>query len=256
MNFSGKKILVTGGTRGIGRAAVEGFLRAGARVAVNGSSEASVAKTLAELGAGDRTVAAPGNLGFVADCRRVVEGAIAGLQGLDVLVNNAGIGGAGLKIEETTEDDWNEMLNVNLRAVFFCTKHAVPALRASKGNVVNVASILGLGGRGTGLTLYCASKGGVVNMSRDLAIELAPDIRVNCVCPGAVDTEMLQDLGRALGHGDVAAGYAILTQNRPVKRVAQASEIANSILYLASDLASFVTGSTHTVDGGVTARAG
>jgi NAD(P)-dependent dehydrogenase (short-subunit alcohol dehydrogenase family) len=256
MNFSGKKILVTGGTRGIGRAAVEEFLRAGARVAVNGSSEASVAKTLAELDAGDKAVAAPGNLSLVADCQRVVESAIARLQGLDVLVNNAGIGGAGLKIEETTENDWNEMLNVNLRAVFFCTKHAVPALRAAKGNVVNVASILGLGGRGTGLTLYCASKGGVVNMSRDLAIELAPDIRVNCVCPGAVDTEMLQDLGRELGHGDVAAGYAILTQNRPMKRVARASEIANAIVYLASDLASFVTGSIHAVDGGVTARAG
>src|SRR6185503_4720960 len=82
------------------------------------------------------------------------------------------------------------------------------------------------------------------------------DIRVNCVCPGAVDTPMLQDLGRHLGGGDVAKGYAILTQNRPVKRVAQPSEIANAILYLASDLASFVTGSIHVVDGGVTARAG
>jgi NAD(P)-dependent dehydrogenase (short-subunit alcohol dehydrogenase family) len=257
MNFSGKKVLVTSGTRGIGRAVVEAFLRAGARVAVNGSSEASVAKTLAELGAGDRAIAAPGNLGVVADCQRVVEGAVSRLQGLDVLVNNAGIGGAGLKIEETTEDDWNEMINVNLRAVFFCVKHALPALRASKGNIVNVASILGLGGRGTGLSLYCASKGGVVNLSRDLAIELAPDnIRVNCVCPGAVDTEMLQDLGRDLGRGDLAAGYAILTQTRPMKRVGHASEIANAILYLASDLASFVTGSIHAVDGGVTAKAG
>jgi NAD(P)-dependent dehydrogenase (short-subunit alcohol dehydrogenase family) len=106
------------------------------------------------------------------------------------------------------------------------------------------------------LTLYCASKDGVVNMSRDLAMELAPDIRVNCVCPGAVDTEMLQDLGRELGKGDVSAGYAILTQNRPMKRVARAPEIANAILYLASDLASFVTGSIHAIDGGVTAKAG
>jgi NAD(P)-dependent dehydrogenase (short-subunit alcohol dehydrogenase family) len=81
----------------------------------------------------------------------------------------------------------------------------VPALRANRGNVVNVASILGLSGRGAGLSLYCASKGGVVNLTRDAAIELAPDIRVNCLCPGAVDTEMLQDLGRRLGQGDMAA---------------------------------------------------
>jgi NAD(P)-dependent dehydrogenase (short-subunit alcohol dehydrogenase family) len=119
-----------------------------------------------------------------------------------------------------------------------------------------VASILGLSGRGAGLSLYCASKGGVVNLTRDAAIELAPDIRVNCLCPGAVDTEMLQDLGRQLGQGDMAAGYAILTQNRPMRRLAHPWEMANAILYLASELASFVTGSIHVVDGGVTARAG
>ena len=106
------------------------------------------------------------------------------------------------------------------------------------------------------MSLYCASKGGVVNLTRDLAIELAPDIRMNCICPGAVDTEMLQDVGRLLGKGDVAAGYAILTHNRPMKRVAHASEIANAILYLASDHASFVTGSIHVVDGGVMAKTG
>jgi len=106
------------------------------------------------------------------------------------------------------------------------------------------------------LALYCATKGGVVNMTRDLAISLAPYIRVNCICPGAVDTPMLKELGRSLGGGDVEKGYAILIQNRPIKRVADASEIANAILYLASDLASFVTGSIHVVDGGVMAKAG
>jgi NAD(P)-dependent dehydrogenase (short-subunit alcohol dehydrogenase family) len=95
-----------------------------------------------------------------------------------------------------------------------------------------------------------------VNLSRDLAIELAPDIRVNCVCPGAVDTEMLQELGRSLGQGDVQAGYAILTQNRPMKRVARPAEIAGAILWLASDLASFTTGAIQVVDGGVMAKAG
>ena len=256
MNLTGKRVLVTGGTRGIGRAAVEAFLAAGARVAVNGSKPESVAKALAELNAGERAVAAAGDLTQVAGCRRVVEGAVTALGGLDVLVNNAGVGGAGKAFVDITEADWDATMNVNLRAVFFCTQAAVPALRASKGNVVNVASILGLGGRGTGLSLYCTSKGGVANMTRDLAIELAPDIRVNCVCPGAVDTEMLQDLGRRLGKGDVDAGYAILTQHRPMKRVARAAEIANAIVFLASDLASFSTGAMHVVDGGVMAKAG
>ncbi len=256
MDFSGKKVLVTGGTRGIGRATVEAFLRAGATVAVNGSSEASVGKALAGLDAGNRVVGAPGDLGRVAECRRVVEGAVAALGGLDVLVNNAGVGRPGKRFEETDEADWDETINLNLRAVFFCTRYAVPALRAAQGNVVNIASILGLRGRGAGLSLYCAAKAGVVNLTRDIAIELAPEIRVNCVCPGAIDTEMLQDLGRMLGQGDVSAGYAVLTQNRPMKRVAAPSEIANPILYLASDLASFVTGSIHVVDGGVTAKAG
>jgi len=256
MNLAGKRVLVTGGTRGIGRATVEAFLAAGARVAVNGSSAASVAAALEGLGARERAVAAPGDLGEVAGCRRVVEGAAAALGGLDVLVNNAGVGGPQKPLGEITAEEWDATVNINLRAVFFCMRYAVPALRAAKGSIVNVASILGLGGRGAGLSLYCASKGGVVNLTRDAAIELAPDIRVNCVCPGAVDTEMLQELGRALGQGDVAAGYAKLTQNRPMQRVARPAEIANAILWLASDLASFTTGAIQVVDGGVMAKAG
>src|SRR5262249_41950074 len=147
-------------------------------------------------------------------------------------------------------------VGVNLRGTYFCISHAVPALRAAKGSIVNVASILALQGNGVLSSIYCATKGGVVSLTRDLAIELAPDIRVNCVCPGAVDTEMLQDLGRSLGKGDVNAGYAILTQGRPMKRVARAAEIANAIVFLASDLASYTTGAMHVADGGVMAKAG
>jgi len=136
-----------------------------------------------------------------------------------------------------------------------------------------VASILGLGGRGTGLSLTFASKGGVVNLSRDAAIELAPDIRVNCVSPGrrrhgdaagagalaGAGPTRIKRPGQAPGSGSgasVAAGYAILTQNRPMQRVAKAAEIANAIVWLASDLASFTTGAIQVVDGGVMAKAG
>jgi meso-butanediol dehydrogenase/(S,S)-butanediol dehydrogenase/diacetyl reductase len=255
IDFSGKRVLVTGGTRGIGRATVKAFLDCGARVAVNGSSEASAGKAIAGL---KNAVAVAGDLSRVDECKRVIEAAVAALGGLDVLINNAGVGGSDKPFEETTEADWEAVMRINLRAPYFCTRHAAPHLRKAKGNVVNIASVLGVAGRGGDgrLALYATSKGGVVNMTRDLAITLAPVIRVNCVCPGAVDTEMLQELGRQLGQGDVAKGYAIITQNRPMKRVADASEIANVILYLASDMASFVTGSIHMADGGVTAKAG
>ncbi len=256
MDMTGKRVLVTGATRGIGRATAEAFLKAGARVAVNGRSEASVATALGELNAGDRVVAVPGDLGTVAECERVVKGAVAALGGLDILVNNAGVSGTHKMIADVTAKDWDERVNLNLRAVYFCTKYALPALRAAKGNIVNVASVLGLGGRGIGVSLYCAAKGGVVNLTRDLAIEFAPDVRVNCICPGAIDTDMLKAYGRDVGKGDVAAGYARMVQDRPMKRVAQASEIAAAILYLASDQASFVTGAIHAVDGGVSAKVG
>jgi NAD(P)-dependent dehydrogenase (short-subunit alcohol dehydrogenase family) len=179
---------------------------------------------------------------------------VAELGGLDVLVNNAGMMSPRKAVEDTTAEAWDQAVNINLRAVYFCSKYAIPALRGSKGNIVNVASILGLRGRGAGTSLYCITKAGVVNFTRDLAIELAPDVRVNCVCPGAVDTEMLQAVGKKLGGGDVRAGYGILTQNRPFKRVADPIEIAHAILYLASDLASFVTGSAHVIDGGATVK--
>jgi NAD(P)-dependent dehydrogenase (short-subunit alcohol dehydrogenase family) len=249
MDFTGKRVLVTGGTRGIGRATVEAFLAAGARVAVNGSSDSSVAKALTELKAGERAVAAAGDLREVAGCQRVVEEAVEVLGGLDVLVNNAGVGGPAKPLVETTAEEWDATLNVNLRAVFFCTKYAVPVLRATRGNVVNVASVLGIRGEGARDSVYCASKGGVVNLTRDIALELAPDIRVNCVCPGPIDTDMLRG-----GRADVAATFALLSAQTPLKRVAQPAEVANAILYLASDLASYVTAAIHAVDGGIVAK--
>ena len=247
-NFSGKRVLVTGGTRGIGRAAVEAFLAAGARVAVNGRSEESTHNAVARLG--PMAMAAPGDITRPDDCRAMVSLAARHMDGLDVLVNCAGVAHGG-PVDEVTEAMWDATLDANLKGTFFCTQAALLYLRQSKGNVVNLASDAGLIGE-VGLAVYCASKGGVVNLTRALALELAPDIRVNCVCPGYVDTDMVRrDVINASAHPDQTE--AALAASSPLNRIAGPDEIAAAILYLASDAARFMTGSALQIDGGTTA---
>ena len=250
MEFMDRRVLVTGGTRGIGRAAVESFLAAGARVAVNGRTAESVARALQELGAGSSVVGAPGDTATAAGCKAVVEAAVAGLGGLDVLVNNAGAGGGG-PVGDLDEAIWDRIVDTNLKGTFFCTKYALPALRERGGAIVNIASVRAVMGA-AGASIYCASKGGVVAMTKAMAIEFAPAIRVNALLPGAIDTDMLQALAVRMA-GDVEKGYGMMSANTPIKRVARVQEMADAILYLASPRASYVTGTTLLADGGMAA---
>jgi len=250
MNFAGKQILITGASRGIGYATAKEFLALGARVAINGRSEQSVATAIAELGGGDRLVAAPGTVSSVDGCESIVSAAIEGLGGLDVLVNNAGVC-IDSSIEKTDEAIWDETLDINLKGVFFCIRTALPALRKNCGAIVNMASVSGLQGSTEG-AVYSASKGGLVNLTRALAIELAPQIRVNCICPGWVDTDMLRrdyvDLA-----DDPAAVEREAIEEAPLKRVATPEEIAKAVAYLASHDARFITGIALPIDGGMSA---
>ena len=250
MDFTDKKILITGGSRGIGAAAARAFLERGARVAVNGRTADSVAAAIGEFGDGDRVVAAPGDVGTVAGCEAAVAAAIDGLKGLDILINSAGVGHSGL-IEEMDEATWDETLDVNLKGTFFCIKAALAALRISGGNIVNLASDAGLIGEHR-LVVYCASKGGVVNMTRAMALDLAPEVRVNCVCPGYVDTDMVRRDGIEKSHDPAAAEQRIVNY-APMKRISTPEEIAMAIVYLASDEARFVTGAALAIDGGSSA---
>jgi NAD(P)-dependent dehydrogenase (short-subunit alcohol dehydrogenase family) len=249
-DFAERRVLVTGATRGIGRAAAAAFLEAGARVAVNGRTVESVAAAIASLGWPERTIAAPGDVATAAGCEAVVGAAVKGLGGLDVLVNSAGIGWAG-PVETFDEAAWDATLDVNLKGTFFCTRAALPALRASRGAVVNLGSGAGLIGL-PDLVVYCASKGGVVNMTRAMALELAPVVRVNCVCPGYVDTDMVRRDGIEKADDPAAAERAILDY-APLRRMATPEEIATAIFYLASDHARNVTGAAFRTDGGATA---
>jgi NAD(P)-dependent dehydrogenase (short-subunit alcohol dehydrogenase family) len=182
IDFANKRVLVTGGTRGIGFGAVKAFLETGARVAVNGRSNESVSDAISDLRYPDKLVAAPGDVSTAAGCSSIVNSAVSGLGGLDILVNSAGVAAYGA-MEEVNEAAWDQMLDINLKGRFFCIQAALAALRNDKGNVINIASDAGLIGVPT-LSVYCASKAGIVNMTRALALEFALDVRVNCVCPG------------------------------------------------------------------------
>ena len=249
MNFKDKRVLVTGASRGIGFEIARNFLEAGALVAVNGSSEQSVSAAVEKLGHEVQTVAAPGNLGTVAGCESAVATAVEAFGGLDILVNNAGVG-AGRPIEECDEEMWAAHCDVNLKGLFFCCRAALPELRKSNGNIVNIASDAGLMGV-PGIVVYCGTKGGVVNMSKAMALEIAPDVRVNCVCPGYVDTDMIRISAKKKPDPD--AYWQKMIDYAPLKRIASTDEIAHGVMYLASDKARFITGTSLAIDGGTTA---
>ena len=242
--FHEKRILVTGGSRGIGWATAKAFFDAGARVAVNGRTGESTSAGIERLGGSERLIAAPGDVGTVAGCEAAVGIAVDALGGLDVLVNSAGVAWR-RPIDEGDEAFWDATIDVNLKGTYFCCRAAMPALRESRGNIVNVASMTGLMGH-AGLSVYCASKGGVVLLTRALSAELAPDMRINCVCPGYVDTDMVH-------YASSSARMAELDAYAPMNRIGKPEEIAAAILYLASDRAGFVTGAALSIDGGTTA---
>ena len=179
MSFENKRVLITGGSRGIGLACAKEFLQRGASVAINGRSEETVQRGFDALGVPDRVVKVVGDVAKVSDCESIVQQAVAGLGGLDILVNAAGVGWI-TPIEETDEALWDLTMDVNLKGVFFCCRAALPEIKKAKGNIINIASDSGVRGEPE-LAVYCASKAGVINMTKSMALDLAPDVRINAV---------------------------------------------------------------------------
>lgn len=250
MNFEGKAILITGSSRGIGKATAQAFLNLGARVAINGRTMQSVNSTINELGNKEFLIEAAGDISTLKGCESTISKALKGLGGLDILINAAGVCES-VSVEESNELIWDQTININLKGTFFCSKFALATLRKNSGVIINVASDAGLLGE-KNLSVYCASKGGVVNLTRAMALELAPQVRVNCVCPGYVDTDMVRR-DHIDQSEDPEATEQYLKDFAPMKRIATPAEIAKAILYLSSHDAGFITGAALQIDGGTTA---
>ena len=246
--FSGKVAVVTGATSGIGHACAVGFAKEGAKIVCVGRKEEALESAAGELrGLGAEVLAIRADLSVEAEADAVVDQAIAVFGGMDVLVNAAGFLTTGT-IENTSVESWDEMMNVNVRAVFRLMQRALPSLIERRGNVVNVSSVTGLRSF-PGVLAYCVSKAAVDQLTRCSALELAAKgVRVNAVNPGVVVTEIHKRGG--MNNDAYAAFLEHSKTTHPLGRTGRPEEIAALVLFLASDEASWVTGATYSIDGG------
>ncbi|MGB7875962.1 MAG: glucose 1-dehydrogenase [Anaerolineales bacterium] len=247
MRFENKVVLITGGTRGIGFATAQLFAREGARVVIVGRDVGRTTEAGREVpGRGEA-----GNVSVAADCERIVTQTLSLYARLDVLVNCAGVIFRNRTVEQTSEEEWDTTFDVNVKGTFLMSKYALPALRETKGCIVNVSSYVGLVGF-AGASAYAASKAAILNLTRSMALDHAREgIRVNAVCPGSVDTDMIHTAWQQFG--DVERARKLWAEKHPLGRIASTEEVARVILFLASEEASFITGAALPVDGGITA---
>ncbi len=249
MRLLGKVALVTGGAAGIGRAAALLLAREGAAVGVVDLDPVGADVVAKEIQAGGgRALGLAADVSCAADCEQVVSRTVEELGGLDLLFNNAGIIRRA-DVPTTTEEEWDRVMDVNVKSVFLMSKYALPVMvQRGGGAIVNAGSGWGLVG-GRSAAAYCASKAAVVNLTRAMALDHGvQNVRVNCVCPGDTDTGMLRDEAQQLGESE--ARFLRGAADRPLGRIGLPEEVAQAVLYLMSDSASFVTGTTLVVDGG------
>lgn len=245
IDFQGARMLVTGGSRGIGASICRLAAAAGARVCFGYRIERAAAELLIEeiATAGGEAHGVAADLAQPDEAEMLVDDAASRMGGLDIVINNAGIW-KGSPIDEMSDGEWNEMIGVNLSGSFFVLRAAIPHLKeGGGGSIVNLSSTAGQRGE-AGHSHYAATKGAVISMTKSLAVELAPfGIRTNCVAPGWVDTEMSRDALEGERAESIRAAI-------PLGRPGSADEIANAVLFMASPLAGFVNGEVLNVNGG------
>jgi NAD(P)-dependent dehydrogenase (short-subunit alcohol dehydrogenase family) len=253
--LEGKTALITGGSGGIGRATALLFAREGAAVCIvdlNQKAAEAVAREISSVGG--RVIFERADVTRAAECRRAVERVVHEFGSIHILFNNAGIIRRA-SVVEISEEDRDAVMAVNTKSVFLMSREVIPIMvKAGGGSIINTASGWGLAG-GPRAAAYCASKGAVVLLTKAMAIDHGKqNIRVNCICPGDTDTAMLRS--EALQMGEAEDRFLAESMRRPLGRVGRPEEIAQAALYLASDAASFVTGTALVVDGGGLAGSG
>lgn len=252
MRLAKRVALITGGTCGIGRATAVLFAQEGAKVAIIGRNEGRGQRVIEKIkqAAGD-AIFIPADVRLAEDCRRTVEETLQAFGRLDILFNNAGVFFSNTVVN-CSEEEWDFAMDVNLKGAFLMSKFALPSMISQgKGVIINNASGWGLVG-GEHVAAYCASKGGLVLLTKAMAIDHGPQgIRINCICPGAVETSMLHK--RAKQRSITRKEFYANAIKRPLGRIGRPDEIAKAALFLASDESSFITGAVLPIDGGATA---
>jgi NAD(P)-dependent dehydrogenase (short-subunit alcohol dehydrogenase family) len=247
MQLEGKVGIITGGASGIGRATALLFAHEGAAITIGDANPAGQQVADEIVQAGGRAVFETADVTSADDCRRLAQRAMGEFGRIDILFNNAGIIRRATVIE-LQEEEWDRVMAVNVKSIYLLSREVIPQMEAQgAGSIINTSSGWGLIG-GSKAAVYCASKGAVVLLTKAMAIDHGPRIRVNCICPGDTDTRMLR--AEAAQIGEEADRFLADAAKRPLRRIGSPEEIAQAALYLASDASSFVTGITLVVDGG------